>query len=66
MRSIWRTVSPWWRTDTRGPMHRVIRPMDHTQFNTPCNDLGDQIRDWFERVLRGDFGLRNQASALSA
>lgn len=56
----------------KGPMPRVIQLMDHNhvsvvaQFNTPCNDLGDQIRDWFERVLRGDFGLRNQASALSA
>jgi len=53
----------------KGPMPRVIQLMDHNhvsavaQFNTACNDLGEQIRDWFERVLRGDYGARKPLSA---
>ncbi|MCW5232312.1 alpha/beta hydrolase [Verminephrobacter eiseniae] len=48
----------------KGPMPRVIQLMDHNhvsivaQFSTPCNELGVQMCDWFERVLRGDFGAR--------
>ena len=43
----------------KGPMPRVIQLMDHNhvsivaQFNTPCNELGEPIRDWCRRVSGG-------------
>ena len=52
----------------QGPMPRVIQLMDHNhvsivaQFNTPCNELGDPIRDWCGRVL----AAARQASAADA
>ncbi len=53
----------------KGPMPRVVQLMDHNhvsivaQFNTPFNALGGPIRDWFARVLAGQYA---GAPALSA
>jgi acetyl esterase/lipase len=46
------------------PMPRFVQVADHnhmsivTQFDTPHNRLGEDIRDWCARVERGEFGAR--------
>jgi len=51
--------------DARGaPMPRFVQYADHnhmsivTQFDTPHNALGEDVRDWCVRVLRGEFTAR--------
>lgn len=48
----------------RGPMPRFVQLADHnhmslmTQFDTPFNALGETLRDWCARVLRGEYAAR--------
>ncbi|MDO4236726.1 alpha/beta hydrolase [Pseudomonas sp.] len=47
-----------------GPLPRLMQCLDHNhtsivaQFDTPHNALGEDIRDWCQRVLRGELGAR--------
>lgn len=49
-----------------GPMPRLVQYTDHNhvsvvaQFNTPHNKLGADLRDWFSRVLHGEFAARRK------
>lgn len=50
-----------------GPMPRVVQYPDHNhvslmaQFDTPHNAFGADVRDWCERVKRGEFRRRHAA-----
>jgi acetyl esterase/lipase len=51
-----------------GPMPRVLQLPDHNhyslmaQFNTAHNPLGNEIRDWCERIERGEYAAKRRPS----